>query len=132
MLQSLRCCYPIVCVVDKKLFNQIDDLGARLRDQFCNAGAFDASEPELSEVHVARVALELVKQLLIRCPQDVMDLVHLVELVIAGEEREQGDHFEHDASDAPQVHLVAIVSICEQAFWCTIPPGGDVFCVGLL
>jgi hypothetical protein len=39
----------------------------------------------------------------------------LVELVGAGEEREQRDDLEHDAADAPHVHLVRVVAVGQQA-----------------
>ena len=76
--------------------------------------------------------LELVEQLLIRCAQDVMDLVHLIEFIVPRKQREERNDLEHDAADAPQVHLVPIVSISEEALRCTIPPRRDVLCVRLL
>ena len=60
-----------------------------------------------------------------------MDLVNLVQLVVAREQRKQRDDFKHDASDAPKVHLVAVVAVGEQAFGRTVPPGRDVLSVRL-
>ena len=111
MLECLRSRYTIVSIVDEELLDQVDNFRAGLRDQFRNAGSLDAPQTELGEVHVACMPLELVEQLLVGCAEDVMDLVHLVELVIAWEEGEQGNDFEHDTADAPQVHLVAVVAV---------------------
>ena len=132
MLERLRSRYTIVSIVDQQLLDQVDDLRAGLGDQFRNAGSLHAPQTELGEVHVARVPLELIEQLLVGGAEDVMDLVHLVKLVVAWEEGEQGNDFEHDAANAPQVHLVAVVSVSKEAFGCTVPPGGDVLGVGLL
>ena len=76
--------------------------------------------------------LELVEQLLIRCAQDVMDLVHLIEFIVPRKQREERNDLEYDAADAPQVHLVPIIAISEEALRCTIPPRRDILCVGLL
>ena len=78
------------------------------------------------------MALELVEESLFRCAEYVMYLVHLVELVVAGEQWEKGDDFEHDTTDTPQVHLVTVVSISQEALWRTVPTRGDVLCIGLL
>ena len=81
---------------------------------------------------MAGMTLELVEECLFRRAEYVMYLVHLVELVVAGEEWEKGDDFEHDTTDTPQVHLVTVVSISQEAFRRTVPTRGDVLCVWLL
>ena len=78
------------------------------------------------------MTLELVEECLFRRAEYVMYLVHLVELVVAGEEWEKGDDFEHDTTDTPQVHLVTVVSISQEAFRRTVPTRRDVLCVWLL
>jgi hypothetical protein len=40
-----------------------------------------------------------------------VDLVHLVELVIAGEEREESDDLKHHTANTPKVHLVIVVAV---------------------
>ena len=60
-----------------------------------------------------------------------MDLRDLIELVIAWEEWVQRYNFEKYASNAPQVHLVPIVAIGQQAFRRSVPPSADVLCVWL-
>ena len=58
------------------------------------------------------VPLKLVQQLLVRSAEDVMNFVDLVEFIVTGEQGEQRDDFEHDATDTPQVHLVPVVTVC--------------------
>ena len=111
MLQGLRSCYAVISVIDEQLFNQICDFRARLGDQFGDAGSFNSSEAELGEIHVRGVTLELIQERLIGCAQDMMDLVHLVKFIIAGEEREKGNDLEHDTADAPKIHLVAVITV---------------------
>lgn len=132
MLKRLTSCDAVVRVVNQQLLDKVNDLGARLRNQLGDALAFHAPHPELSEVHVRCVSLEFVQQGLVRRAKNMMNFVHLVEFVVAGEEREQRDDFEHDAANAPQVHLVAVVTVGEEALGCTVPASGDVLRVRLL
>ena len=132
VLQRLRRRYPIVRVVDKQFLDEVDDFRAGLGDELGDTGALDPSHAELREVHVAGVPLELVEQLLVGRAQDVMDLVHLVELVVPREQREERDNFEHDAAHAPQVHLVPVVAVRQEALGRSVPARRDVFRVGLL
>ena len=61
-----------------------------------------------------------------------MNFVDLVELVVAGEEREEGKYFEKDAAHAPDVHLVPVVTVSQETFGRAIPPSGDVLGEGRL
>ena len=74
------------------------------------------------------VLLKGVQGLLWRRPQYVVYFMDLVQLVIAGEEREQGENFEEDTTDSPYIHLVAVVSVGHEALRRSIPSCGDVFC----
>ena len=132
MLQGLARSDPIIRVVNQELLNQIDDLGARLRDQLRDTLALNTAHAELGEVHVGGVSLEFVEEGLVGRAQNMMDFVNLVEFIVTGEEWEQRDDFEHDAADAPQIHLVAVVTIGEEALGRAVPPRRDVLCVGLL
>ena len=132
VLQGLAGRDAVVRVVDKKLLDQVDDLGARLRNQLGDALALYTAHAELGEVHVRGVSLELIEQGLVGRAQNVMNFVHLVEFVVPGEEREQRDDLEHDAADAPQIHLVAIVAVGEEALGRAVPPCRDVLRVRLL
>ena len=61
-----------------------------------------------------------------------MDLMNLVDFVIAWEEGEERDHFKEHASHPPQIHLVPVVSVRQQALGGSVPTRGDVLCVRLL
>ena len=89
VLKSLGSGYTIVSVVDKQLFDQVNDFGRGLRDQLCNACSDDLAHAEFCEVHVRGVTLEFVKQSFLWCAQNVMDLVHLIKLIVAREKWEQ-------------------------------------------
>ena len=41
-----------------------------------------------------------------------MNFVHLIEFIVAWEERKESEHFEVDAPHSPVVHLVVIVAVC--------------------
>ena len=61
-----------------------------------------------------------------------MNFVHLVELIVAREQGEKRDYFKHDAAHTPKIHFIAVVAICQQTFWCTVPTCAYVLCVRLL
>ena len=101
VLEGLWCRYAIVGVVDEQLLDEVDDFGTSLGDEFGDAGALNSPHTKLCKVHMAGMALELVEECLFRRAEYVMYLVHLVELVVAGEQWEKGDDFEHDTTDTP-------------------------------
>lgn len=70
--------------------------------------------------------LELVNKVLGWCPHDVVDLVNLVELILTRKEWEQGQNFEEDATDTPNVHLVAVMAVGHETFRRAIPARRDV------
>ena len=74
------------------------------------------------------VLLKGVQGLLWRRPQYVVYFMDLVQLVIAGEKREQGENFEEDTADSPYIHLVAVVSVGHEALRRSIPSRGNVLC----
>ena len=132
MLEGLRCRYAIVRVVDEQLLDEVNHFGTGLGDELGDAGALNPPHTKFCKVHMAGMSLELVEKCLFRRAEYVMYLVHLVELVITGEEWEKRDDFEHNTTDTPQVHLVTVVSIGQETFGCTIPTRGDVLCIRLL
>mmetsp|Transcript_10429 Transcript_10429/g.17508 ORF Transcript_10429/g.17508 Transcript_10429/m.17508 type:complete len:288 (-) Transcript_10429:120-983(-) len=123
VLKGLGSRHSVVVVVDEEFGDEVARI-LILRNQFGEACALLLGEVEL---HVAGHLLKLVQQLLLGSPQDVVDLVNLVQLVGAREERGQGQHLEKDAAHAPVVHLVVVVSIGEEALGRSVPPGRDVF-----
>mgnify|MGYP006093796285 len=61
-----------------------------------------------------------------------MNLVNLVNFIVSWKQREKGYNFEKDTAKAPEIHFVTVVAISEQALWCSIPPGRNIFSVRLL
>ena len=59
------------------------------------------------------------------------DFVDLVELIRARKERKEADDLEEYAANAPDIHLIVVVPVCQQALGGAIPPRRDVFCVRL-
>ena len=59
--------------------------------------------------------LELVEQVLRRGTADVMDLVNLVYFVVSREKREERKDLEEYTADSPNIHLMVIVPVCQQA-----------------
>lgn len=53
-----------------------------------------------------------------------MDLVDLVEFVGARKQGEEGQDFEEDAAHAPDVHLLVLVAVRQEALGRTLPPCG--------
>lgn len=80
---------------------------------------------------MSRVLLEFLEERIFGRPDDVVDLVNLVQLVVAREERVERNDLEEHAADAPQVHLVAIVAVGQQALRRAVPPRADVLRVRL-
>ena len=74
------------------------------------------------------VLLKFFDELCRRRAEYIVNLMDLIKFVVAGEEREQRQNFEEDAADTPDVHFVAIVTVCHEAFWRSIPSGRNVFC----
>lgn len=129
MLQGLTRCYSVIRIVHQQFLNEVLHLGARMRNQFDDARSLDRGEVEL---HVRCILLEVVKEALVGRAKNVVDLVHLVDLIVSWEQREERDNFEEDAANAPQVHLVTVIAVREEALGRTIPTSRDIFRVGLL
>ena len=124
VLQQLGRGPPLVFVVDQHLGDDFLALRRHVLDAVANALAlFTWIKVDL---HVSCVPRKVVQELFVRCPDGLVDLVDLVELVLAGEQRAQTEHFVHDAADAPNVHLVGVISVREQALRRAIPPGRNV------
>lgn len=46
------------------------------------------------------------------CTHDVVDFIDLIELVVAGEEREEGEDLKEHAASAPDIHFIPVVAVC--------------------
>ena len=51
-----------------------------------------------------------------------MYFMNLIDFVISREQRKERYYFKKNTAYSPQIHLVAIVSIGKQTFWCSVPP----------
>lgn len=78
------------------------------------------------------LAFEPVQNGLWRSPQNIVDFMNLIELVLSRKQRILGNDLVEDAPVPPNVHLVVVVAVCHEAFRGSVPSGGDVLCVGTL
>ena len=96
-----------------------------LRDHLLEACSLFLREVKL---HVTCHFLKLIKQLFLRSSKDIMNLMNLVQLISSWKERSKCEYFEEDATDTPIVHLMIVVSICQEALRWPVPSGGDILC----
>jgi hypothetical protein len=54
--------------------------------------------------------------------------MNLIQLIVPWEQREKGQNLKEYTSNAPVVHLVVIVAICEEAFRRSVPSSRYIFC----
>lgn len=80
--------------------------------------------------HVSGLRFKLLQHLHTGSSQDVVDPVHLVQLVLAREQRLFGNQLEEHAPEPPDVHLLAVVAVRHEALWRPVPPRRDIVCVG--
>jgi hypothetical protein len=59
------------------------------------------------------ILLELLKQGFLRRTYNIMDFSDLVKFIVSWEEGIQGNDFEQDAANAPQVHFVPVVTVSQ-------------------
>ena len=83
MFQGLAGRHAVVGVVDEHFLNEILDILGGVGNQLENARATRCREVEF---HVRRILLKLLKQVILRCSANVMDLVDLIKFVISREE----------------------------------------------
>ena len=62
---------------------------------------------------------------------ELLDHLHLVEVVLAGEDGRAPDQLREDAADGPHVDLLVVVLLAEDDFGRAIPPGHHVFGEGV-
>ena len=97
-------------------------------DQLCDTHELFSLEVEL---HVCRILLELLQEVLRWRPHDVVDPDHLIELIIAREQWKKRQDLKEDATDSPEIHLIAVVAICEKALGRSVPPCRNILSIGL-
>lgn len=79
------------------------------------------------DLHVRGMLPKEIENLLIWRANYIVDLVDLVELVVTGKQGAERQDFVHDTADAPNIHLVAVVAVCEKALWSPVPTRRDIF-----
>lgn len=121
--------HAVAIIVDEQFGNDLCGLGTHVRNKFGNARPFLWLKVKL---HVTGLSLKLGKQFWCWRPQDVVDLVHLIQLVVAWEKRKEGEDFEVHAAYAPIVHLVVVVPVRQQTLRRAVPSRADVLCEGWL
>ena len=99
---------PLIRIVDKQFNDQLLALHRHVRDELGDPCACRVREVE---VNVGGTFLESVKDFAGRSPEDVVDLVDLVFLIIAREEWEETQDFKEYTANSPYIHLVVIVSV---------------------
>mmetsp|Transcript_61809 Transcript_61809/g.175559 ORF Transcript_61809/g.175559 Transcript_61809/m.175559 type:complete len:236 (-) Transcript_61809:438-1145(-) len=129
ILEGLSRENSLVGVVPDEFLHQFNKIRICVRNESLDARSLLVGE---IEVHVRCIPFELpTQELRIRCPEHVVDLLDLVHLVLAREEREEGHGLEPDAAGGEEVHLEVVVAIRQQALGRTVPPCADVLGVGL-
>ena len=79
------------------------------------------------DLHVSGVLPEKIKDLFAWRPNDFVDLVDLVKLIVTREQWAEREYLVHHATHTPNVHLVAVVTISKEAFRRSVPTGRNVF-----
>jgi hypothetical protein len=82
--------------------------------------------------HMCGFALEPAKQFGTGRSEHFVDAMDLVELTGAIEERKLGNHLKKDTAVTPDIHFGVVVAVSHEAFRSAVPPGGDVFSIGML
>ena len=55
-----------------------------------------------------------------------MDLINLIQFVVAREQRKERQDFEEHASNSPNIHLVSIMPVSHQTLGSTVPTGRNI------
>ena len=128
MLQYLRGSVALVWVVNKHLCDYVLCVRRHMWDQLLNSYELLRLEVELHVCCVSRqleisfLLLEVVQKLRRRRAHYVMDLVNLVELIVTRKEGKERKDLEEDTASSPNVHLVPVVTIGQQALRGPVPP----------
>ena len=111
-------------VVNEELVDEVLPSLAHVRDELSDTCSTFGGEVEL---HMACMLPEPFKEFLVWCPENGMDFVNLVELIISGEERDEGQDLEEDTADSPKIHFISVVAVSEETLRCSVPSRGYVF-----
>ena len=78
------------------------------------------------DLHMRSVLPKIVEDLLAGRAKDVVDLVDLIQLLLSWEKWTEREDLKHHAANAPDVHLVTVVAVGEEALRCPVPPSRDI------
>jgi hypothetical protein len=87
-------------------------------DQMCKALRFLVREVDL---HMCGMFSKVVEDLFRGSAKHFMNLIDLVKFVVAGKQRAEREDLVHDAAYAPDIHLIAVVPVGEEALRCSVP-----------
>lgn len=130
MLECFFSRYPLISVIRQQFFEYIQRItGSIWRKEFLQPHSLLGREVEL---HMCCMAFKAVEDLLLGCSEDMVDEVHLVELIPSRKKGLFLEQFEENATETPDVHLLIVVAVGHETLGRAIPPSGYIFCVGLL
>jgi len=113
----------MIMIVDQKFSNDLCGLWV-IRHHLGDSCSFLFREVKL---HMRSHFLKLVEQFFVWCSYNVMDFVHLIQLVCSWKKRSESQDFEEYTPNAPVVHFVVVIAVGKQALWRSVPPGWNVF-----
>ena len=121
MPERFACSDSLLWVVDQHLHDQVHALIRHMRNQMPDPCTSLGWKVELDMGIL--VPFEPLEHVLLRGTQNIVDLVDLVELVLSREQWEERQDLEPHAARAPEVHLVGVVPVREQALGRAVPAG---------
>ena len=129
VLHELGGCPALILVINQHFWN---DVLAIWRDMWYQViKAFKLLWREIY-LHMSCMSPEIIKDFLRGSSKHFMDLVNLVELVISWKQRTEGEDFVHNATNAPDIHFVTVIAICQKTLWCSVPSGRNILCEWLV
>jgi len=109
--EGLSCSDSLLWVVDQHLHDEVNTLIRHMRNQMPDPCSSLRWEVKL-DMRVL-IPFKPLKHMLLRCAQHIMDLVDLIQLVLAWKQWEKRQDLKEDTSDAPHVHLVVVVALSQ-------------------
>ena len=128
MFESLLCGASPGGVPADHRVEERDGPGAHPATQY--GGEVSGGELGELEAHVGRQLVSLAPVRVRRSAEDAADLVYLIYLGAAGEERPPGVELGHDAAHRPHVDGTGVVGGSEQNLRGAVPPRAHVVCKG--
>lgn len=125
MRQGLLDRYPLVRVEREHFAEQVERLLVGLREELVPRNL--RLERQRLQVAARLLVHYAVQVFLRRRAQNTQDVVQLIQVVLAREDRPIAEHLSQDASDRPDVDGFCVALGVEHDFRCAVPSSGDVF-----